>query len=375
MDNTKISLPCGFSLDYDHLLRKSKKFECPFCKTHEITIEECLRLSRNRLVLTEKSFELKKKQYEECLKDFEEYKYDPKHFIDLSHDEFKNEIDLRREEIKVMLNKKIDDYYDDALKKVQMEKDLKLKEFNKRNDDLDSQKREIDSIKIDDNLDLNSKLDSFIKSKNKMDDFIEVVSSIKKDLNESKYGLTDSIEDTDIGKLFGELYLKEETSFKYNRDEIDELSRSEATIQLKINDFSKLKNQSNFYFYSKPCVVRNFKWSIKVKVNEEFFGQKALGFYLECNSVNNKGQFPIYASIDYSLSSELNPKLNLTKSLNYLFETNMGYGFTNFFNIQQILDSNSSFFRNMTDSIILRVAFKVELPEKEQKKDFDTRFN
>lgn len=364
MANLSISLPCGFTITYQDLLNKSNKFDCPFCKTHQLTIEECLRLARNRLVLSEKSFELKKKQYEECLKEFEKYRSDPKHFIDLSHDEFKNVIDLRREEIKVKMNKKIDDYYDDLLKKIDTEKDLKLKEFNEKKKEVDSQIKEIDSIQIEDNLDLFSKLESFKNSKKILNNFINLVSSIKDNLNQSKYGLTESIEDIDVSKLFGELYLKEETSFIFNEDDIDELSRSEATIQLKINDFSKLKNQSKFYFYSKPCVIRNFKWWIKVKFNEEFYGEKSLGFYLECDSVDNKSHFPIFASIDYSLSSELNPKSNLTKYLKYLYETNMGIGFSNFFDIKKTLDANNFFSRKLNDSIILKVFFKVELPEK-----------
>lgn len=46
--------------------------------------------------------------------------------------------------------KKIDDYYDDLLRKVEIENDSKVKEFNEKIEDLNSQKRQIDSIKIDD---------------------------------------------------------------------------------------------------------------------------------------------------------------------------------------------------------------------------------
>ncbi|RNA36803.1 hypothetical protein BpHYR1_030054 [Brachionus plicatilis] len=84
MDIIKISSPGGFSLEYIDLLHKSNIFECP-SKTHELTIEQCLRLAKNRLVLIEESFELKKKQN------------DPKHSIDWRYDEFKNQIDLRIE--------------------------------------------------------------------------------------------------------------------------------------------------------------------------------------------------------------------------------------------------------------------------------------
>ncbi|RNA03436.1 hypothetical protein BpHYR1_011998 [Brachionus plicatilis] len=178
MDNVSISLPSGFSVKYKNVFYNRNKFPCPACKTHELAVEECLNMTRNRLVLSIKSFELQKKQYEECLKEFEKYQKDPMQLIDFSHYKIKSEIDLRREEVKVLLNKKIDDYYDDLLNKVYIDKFSKLKEFNEKITDLDCAKKQIDSIKIEQNLDY------------------------KKNLNVSKFGLTKSIEEIDVKKNF-----------------------------------------------------------------------------------------------------------------------------------------------------------------------------
>lgn len=67
-------------------------------------------MTRNKLFLNEKLFELKKKIFEELVNNFEEYKKNPKHYIESSHEKCINDTDLRREEINLMLKEEIDNY-------------------------------------------------------------------------------------------------------------------------------------------------------------------------------------------------------------------------------------------------------------------------
>ncbi|RNA39254.1 ubiquitin carboxyl-terminal hydrolase 7 isoform X1 [Brachionus plicatilis] len=269
LDNLSIYLPCGFSVKYKDVFYSNGKFPCPVCKSHDMTSQECMKMDRNKLILIEKTCELKKNHYEELMIKLEDYKNDPKYYIDVSFGCLKRQIEHRREEVKAM----IDDYNDGLLEKIDMEKDLKLKEFEERIKNTN----ELDFIKLDVdlNLDTESKIDLYQKNRKNIDNGISLVQNILDDFQEPNFKLIVD-DDIDIEKLFGELVSKDETIIILNEDEIDDDSRAEATIQLTINNFSLLKDK-NVDLYSKDCIVRNIKWCIAIDLNDDYGW---MGFYL-----------------------------------------------------------------------------------------------
>ncbi|RNA39261.1 hypothetical protein BpHYR1_025645 [Brachionus plicatilis] len=249
-------MPCGFSAKSKDIFYRKGRFPCPVCKIHDITSEECLSMTRNKMLINEINLYLKKKNYEKLLKIFEKYKNDPQILLDESYDCLKKKIKSRQKEIKVMLNKILDGYSDDLLKKIDMERDLKLKDLAEKNQQIET--LDLVNLNHDKNLDIDSKLVFYKKSKIEIDKGINLVKNIIGDLKEPKFKLTDSSDNIGVTKLFGELYLKEETFIYFNKEEIDDDSRSEATIKLIINNFSLLKDKKNFRVYSKKCIIRKF---------------------------------------------------------------------------------------------------------------------
>ncbi|RNA19468.1 Ubiquitin carboxyl-terminal hydrolase 7 [Brachionus plicatilis] len=367
MDSVNISLPCGFSVKYKDIFYNNKEFPCPVCKTHYLTAQECLNMTRNRMVIAQKSFELKKKQYKYFITElsaFYDYKSHSEYYIDFTYNQFKNEIDVRREEIKVLLNKKIDNYYDELLKKVDKEKESNLKEFNEKIKDLDHTTKQIESLKIDDILCVHTKLNLYNNSKKILGNGMTLAIKMKDLLSQTKIGLTDGIEDIEIKSLFGELYLKEETNFIFNQNEIDDDSRAEATIQLVINDFSKLKNGKNASINSKHCTIRNFQWSINLKLNDDVNKKSCFGFFLYCYNIDKSHKFPVDADFKLSLLDRFDTKKDLTRSIKYLYDRETGYGYPSFVEVDKILDQKNGYYDAKNDSITLKATIKAEIIHK-----------
>ncbi|RNA14835.1 hypothetical protein BpHYR1_035793 [Brachionus plicatilis] len=319
MDDLSISLPCGFSAKYKDIFYNCDEFPCPVCKTHALKSKECLTITKNRLVLIEKSFELKKNHYDHLLKEFEKYKNEPKIYLDESFDCFKRKVDHRREEIKVMLNEKIDEYHDGLLAKIETKKCAKLKELEEK----------IKQIEALDLVNLSS------------------VTNILNDLIEPNFKLANSSHN--ISKLFGQLNLKE--------DEIDDDSCTEKTIELVEND--------NFDLYSKKYIVQNFEWSIntrKKRNNSEMNGETYIDLNLYCYPLGNTKEFSVKVDALFSLSNKSNSMKDLSRNFKQLFtQKSPAWGFK-FTTMNKIMNPKNGFYDANDDSITLKAAIKVELP-------------
>ncbi|RNA43948.1 ubiquitin carboxyl-terminal hydrolase 7 isoform X1 [Brachionus plicatilis] len=360
MDEIQISLPCGFSANYRAILISNGRFPCPVCKKHNITKQECLKMTRNKMLINEFNFNLKKKKYEELMQEFENYKNDPEYYIDESFDSLKREVDLRREEIKVMLNKEIDDYHDGLLEKIDMERDLKLKELKERI----QQTQTLDLVKFDAdrNSDVYSKIDFFEKNNLKIDNGINLVENIINDLNEPKFELTNSCNDIDLTKLFGELYTKEETCIILNKDEIDDESRTEATIQLTLNDFSLLKNKNNCELYSKDFIVHDYEWNILIRLNAD---DGWMEFFLVCDSIKNSIEFSVNATAEFTLLNKSDSKKDFSRKYEHLFtQKEPDWGFFKFTTMNEIMNPTKGYYDSNKDSITVKVLLKAETPQK-----------
>ncbi|RNA43945.1 ubiquitin carboxyl-terminal hydrolase 7 isoform X1 [Brachionus plicatilis] len=360
MNDVSIILPCGFSVKYKEILYKSDKMQCPACKTHDITRQEFLNMARNKLVLIEKSFELKKKQYDELMKGFKKYQNDQKYCIDESHDSLKREVDLRREEIKFILNKKIDDYYDGLLEKIDMERDLRLKEFDERIQKAD--KLNTATCDVAKNLDIHFQFDLHKFNKRKIINAISFVQNIKDDFQEPKFKLFNINDDIDIKKIFGELYSKEETIFILNEDEFDDESHFGATIKLKINNFSLFKDRKSYRIRSKNFTVQKLEWYISIELNEK---DGEMGFYLHCNSMEKSNEFSVNVTAELSLLNKSDSKKNFSLKFGHLFTQNdLSKGYSKFTSMDKITDPANGFYDANDDSITLKAVLKTNSSQK-----------
>ncbi|RNA43952.1 ubiquitin carboxyl-terminal hydrolase 7 isoform X3 [Brachionus plicatilis] len=328
MDDLSISLPCGFSAKYKDIFYSNGKFSCPVCKSHKMTSQECLKMERNKLILIEKTCELKKNHFDDLMMEFDDYKNDPKYHIDESYDCLKREVDLRREEIKAVIIQNIDDYHDGLLKKIDIERNLKLKELDEKIQK--TKKLDLVDLNVDlKNLNISSKVSFYKRIKKKIDNGITLVTSIIDGLKEPKFKLTDRIDN--IPELFGQLYLRENSKIILNNEEIDDDSRAEAAIQLTINNFSLLKDKKNFILYSEDCIVRNFKWYISIELNEE---DGWMGFYVFCNSTAKSNKFPVNSDVELSLLNKSDSKKDLKGTFKKLYGRRFpGHGFPEFIKI------------------------------------------
>lgn len=154
-----IVLPCGYSICLNDLSILSDVFDCMFCPSHRISKEVCLNMHRNKSTLKELEY-LEEVIFLEDLKDqctkMNEIKSDLNHFINEHISSVINSIDLKREELKVIAIKQIDDYSDKLIKQVKsfrigyeksLEENLQFLESDQLNDLLEN-KREKTKIDV-----------------------------------------------------------------------------------------------------------------------------------------------------------------------------------------------------------------------------------
>ncbi|RNA14833.1 hypothetical protein BpHYR1_035791 [Brachionus plicatilis] len=266
MDDIKIVLPCGFYCKYEYFRNNKEKFECPICKTHYINTKECLNMTRNRLVLSQSDVENAKKDLDDCTTTLKYYEDDLEHFIEEESNILKNQIDLRREELKIMVIKKIDDYYEGQLKKIEQEKKKKFDKFISRIGRIKLLEKDIYGFNISDKNDIQTQIDMNIKLFRTIDNATILAENLKVTFSKSIYGLREDSKNFDVSTLFGELYLREETKRIFcicsNFDD------KQANFVFKVNDISKYKGQEEFKIVSNPCIFRNFEWFIIIQMEK-----------------------------------------------------------------------------------------------------------
>ncbi|RNA09662.1 hypothetical protein BpHYR1_041943 [Brachionus plicatilis] len=131
-DKGLFSLPCGYLVCSHHIKSAEDYFNCFVCDEHMINRQSCLQMPRNRKKMEKISFIEKKKDILNICDQIEQFKLDPKSFLEKASDDIINKIDLKREVLKTNLNKQVDNYYESLLNEVK-EKQLNI----------------IDSVKVD----------------------------------------------------------------------------------------------------------------------------------------------------------------------------------------------------------------------------------
>ncbi|RNA14840.1 ubiquitin carboxyl-terminal [Brachionus plicatilis] len=356
MDDLVITLPCGFTSKYKEIFDKEGKFPCPACMSHMISAQCCVNMTKNKLVINQTRLDLKRQDMSERVKTLEDYKTDPSFYIDEYYSELRNQIDLRREEIKLTMNKKIDDYYENLLETINKQRESKLNEFRENIGKMSAYK--VDDFKILNNLHVNSQLDSINETIKNLDEKINFIDKTIAILTENSLVLNKSKVNWDIGKIFGELETRKEVNYFQNNGILVEIkNQTEATFQLLIDDFSQFKQGKIIDIHSKQFRVQNFLWFIRARSIQQNNGQMDLEFCLQCLSVNDKSD---------ELSANVNAELRLLhtsdydKNLvfqigNFLKYKNKFASYSQLITLDELDDPAKGFYNILNDSITLEV--------------------
>ncbi|RNA03435.1 hypothetical protein BpHYR1_011997 [Brachionus plicatilis] len=273
MEDFIIKLPCGLTSQYKEIFNNQEKLTCPFCKNHIISREECL--TKNELLIKEKNFELKKKNFIEFIEGYRMTNNDPKGCIGKTYENLKNQIFQRREKVKLIIENRMDDYYENLLERIEKEKKQKLNDFN---DDLEqtlSLEQDLNNLIINNVTDLNSKIEIIDNYCDRIDKEIQILNSENK-LNSNDWIFNEGDDNIEIENLFGNLECKGTTDQNIEKEK-------KYDFILTIDKFSCFKNFENSEIKSNIFNLKNLEWEISVKMNENTLNEKTLGFYLACN--------------------------------------------------------------------------------------------
>ncbi|RNA39259.1 hypothetical protein BpHYR1_025643 [Brachionus plicatilis] len=324
MDDISISLPCGFSAKYNEIYNSNAKFPCPVCNSHNLMRQECLDMTRNKLVINELHLNQKKNIFQQCLKNIEICKSDPKSSIDENYQNLKNQLDIRREEIKLIVVKKIDEYYEDLIKIMEEEKETKLKEFNTRIQQIPSLEKEIMDFKIENTTDMTKKLDIIDDFSDKIENGITFLNKVKNDLETNKWIFNPGDESLDIKGLFGKLDWKEETKVIQKTDHLNKMDNVRVILPCGFSvKYKDILNKSEPF----PCpacemhdITRqeclNMARNRLVLIEKSFELKKKLYKELLIEFDNYKNEPKIFLDESYdSLKKEVNLRRKNTKDL------------------------------------------------------------
>ncbi|RNA09254.1 hypothetical protein BpHYR1_022547 [Brachionus plicatilis] len=145
-----LSLPCGYLVCSHHIKSAEDNFKCFVCDEHIINRQLCLEMAGNRKKMEKMSFVEKEKDILNICDQIDQFKLDPKSFLEKFSDDIKNKIDLKREVLKTNFNKLVDNYYESLLNDA-TEKQLNI--FDSIQVDLE----EINTKEIREKLNLDSK--------------------------------------------------------------------------------------------------------------------------------------------------------------------------------------------------------------------------
>ena len=370
MDDLLVTLPCGFKSKYHEIVGIEDKFVCPVCKCHIISTDECLNMTRNKLTINQTKFDLKQQSLLEKLKKLEYFKIDPSFHIDENYSQLINQIDLRREEIKILINKKIDDYCENLLAQIDKEKETKLNEFKQKIEEIDQESDVLKSNNIPINLDINSKLSLIDEKLENLDKKINDIDKTIAILEEKCLVLNQSSQSWDVEKIFGEL--GPQLEFNPANDVI----QSETTFRHLVNNFSKFKEGKILETYSKPVKVRNFEWSIHLKQSEQISEKMALECFLKCGFLSKQNELPLNLAAEIRLLNQRHPHKKLLYKIENLIKSEEEfYGYSYLVSIDEILDPDKGFYNISADTIIIEAWVKQSFRSSEVKNECDNVYN
>lgn len=219
MEDLEISLPCGFTIGLKEFKNNEEKFNCPVCKTHEICLRECMEITRNKLIFGQAELKIEEANLAACSKELEIYKNDPIFYIDESLAKAKNKLDLRREELKLKMNKEIDKCYNDSLKEIERLKQSKLDHFEKNMEIINSCELKMEKLKKQQDSNIVTKLDLIKDCQSLVENTIFIINTSIDDLKK-QLDFTEPYEEINLKQLFGKVSLHEKAFTFGNVDNI-----------------------------------------------------------------------------------------------------------------------------------------------------------
>ncbi|CAF0947649.1 unnamed protein product [Brachionus calyciflorus] len=355
MDDLIIVLPCGFTSLYKYIFNNKSKFPCPVCQTHDITSQECFNMTKNNMAIKEKDFDLKKENFIKCLEKLQVYENDPKNIFNNSYENLQNQIDLRREEIKLILNEKIDNYYENLLEKIKLEKAAQLNEFEINDQKLRSLEQSLKALKFENNLVVQEKSSIIDNYANKIDNGMKLIQNTQDNLRANSWIFTKGTDNYQIEDIFGKLDLKKEAKSGKICDS-DVKSQSEVTCKLIIDNFLMVSPKSKSVSFEN----KNLRWTIKAEFYKNSKNKFSLGIHLQCDSL---------LIFDYVKVSGLIKLLNAQNDKNnficecekFFSKENCIWYNKNFISLNDIYEKG---FHNLaTDSITIEVCLNIDIPK------------
>lgn len=113
-----ICLPCGFLVCEKHLRIDFAQVNCFVCENHQINIQECLNMPRNKKKLDKIKLNKEKSELDAKIEKFKQIKLDPVQFVNENFQDMLQKIDLKREELKMQ----IDNRYNELLIQIKDQK-------------------------------------------------------------------------------------------------------------------------------------------------------------------------------------------------------------------------------------------------------------
>ena len=137
-------------------------------------------------------------------------------------------------------------------------------------------------------------------------------------------------------------------------------SRSEATFQLELNNFSKFKESFETRSSSIPCIVGDLGWKIQAislwDKDEDF----VLGFFVQCANERNSPNRSISATVELKLLNLKNKEQSKVIKLICLFdEKQNSWGYSPFISMNEIINPINDFYDPKNDLVFLEVGINL----------------
>lgn len=351
MDDLKIALPCGFTTKLIKVEMEKDKFKCPVCKNHEISRQECMKITRNKLVIGQASLEMKLEKLSDCEKNLQIFYNNPEYFLEESVAEVKNKIDLRREELKLIISQKIDSYYENLLDHIEKQKKVKLDEFKKNTEKIFSSEKIKHDFKLLEEADIKSKLEFIENQSDKIENEIDFIKTTIAGLTDMNFVSND--QEIDVENLFGKI--------NFGSKSVDKILSDKGTFNLVINDMSKIRHKKKLKLFSKPYTMKNLEWIIKVALSENDLGQIVLGLHLYCRSAFESSNLSVYADSELRVLHNTLPEKSIgIRNKKYFEKTNFSYGTNELIRLSELLDPKNGFYDVKNDSITIEGIIKID---------------
>ncbi|RNA22728.1 dynein regulator [Brachionus plicatilis] len=212
LKNSFLMLPCGYLVCSEHISDIVQSKWCIVCQSHELDIDKFMSMAMNKMVLNESKLKQKTLELNSSYSLLRSIRTDPQSYMSGHFQNLKNQLDLRRSELKQEITRQIDDHYDHLVGDLQenQEKYLKKIESKLKNaelEDIHTEHEYRQEFNIKDRLDFieNKLIDLEKKIKNN--------NLLKFDLDQYKlFGFSKGT--FDIEKIFGQFSMEKLANVK-----------------------------------------------------------------------------------------------------------------------------------------------------------------